>query len=116
VSDNNRTEKVITLYASKGLPYVLFVIAFDKATLVPLVAKYYKDAMSNLVRVRKDSDHVMVGSRPRPRKMEITDYTENRTTTFDLQWRVLEETPRELVDPATFAEAAIDWPAVPASN
>jgi len=113
VSDNNRTEKVITLYASKNLPYVLFVIAFDKSTLVPLNVKYYKDAMSNLVRVRKDSDHVMVGSRPRPSKIEITDYTENRTTSLELQWRSLDHAPRELTDPASFATAEIDWPATP---
>ena len=116
VSDNNRTEKVITLYASKQIPYILFVIAFDKATLVPLVSKYYRDAMSNLVRVRKDSDHVMVGSRPRPRKVEITDYTENRTTRFDLQWRNLTEVPRELMDPGTFSGATIDWPEPPAAE
>lgn len=109
ISDSNRLEKTVTLYAPKSVPYVLFVITFDKAKLVPLAAKYYKNEMSNLVRMRKDSDHVMVGSRPRPQKIEINDYTENTKTILELSWKVLDSVPAEAMDDARFGDVKIDW-------
>ncbi|MEE8311327.1 MAG: hypothetical protein V3R77_03655 [Candidatus Binatia bacterium] len=109
ISDTSRNEKTVTLYASDEVPYILFVITFDKTTLVPLSTKYFRDRMSNLVRLRKDSDHVMVGSRPRPRKIEITDYSENQTTKIDLTWRTLDTVPTELLSEGTFDKATIDW-------
>jgi hypothetical protein len=109
ISDSNRLEKTVTLYAPKSVPYVLFVITFDKAKLVPLAAKYYKNEMSNLVRMRKDSEHVMVGSRPRPQKIEINDYAENTKTILELSWKVLDSVPVEIMDEARFGEVKIDW-------
>ncbi len=109
ISDSNRLEKTVTLYAPDETPYILFVITFDKAKLVPLATKYYKNQMSNLVRMRKDSDHVMVGSRPRPQKIEIDDYAENTKTTIELSWKVLESVPAEAMDEVKFGEAKIDW-------
>lgn len=109
ISDSTRNEKTITLYASDEIPYILFVITFDKTTLVPLATKYFRDQMSNLVRLRSDSDHVMVGSRPRPRKIVITDYSENHTTTLELSWKTLSQPPTALLGDSTFHDAAIDW-------
>lgn len=109
ISDSSRDEKTVTLYASDDVPYILFVITFDKTTLVPLSTKYFRDQMSNLVRLRRDSDHVMVGSRPRPQKIVITDYSENRTTKIDLTWRTLDAVPTELLNKGTFDKASIDW-------
>jgi hypothetical protein len=111
ISDDSRLEKTVTLYAPDEVPYVLFVITFDKSKLVPHSLKYYRDSMSNLVRLRTDSDHVMVGSRPRPRRIVIDDFTENSRTTLDLAWQVLESVPEGLTDEERFNEAAIDWPA-----
>jgi hypothetical protein len=113
VSDSNRTEKTVTLYAKTGLPYVLFVITFDKEKLVPLAIKYYKDNMNNLVRLRRDSDFVMVGSRPRPRHVEIRDFTENSNTLYDFTWRTLDSVPEGLTKDQTFDKAALDWPTEP---
>jgi len=109
ISDSSRLAKTITLYAPDEVPYILFVITFDKARLVPLATKYYKDEMNNLVRLRSDSDHVMVGSRPRPQKIEITDYDENRTTTLALSWRTLDQVPAGVTSDASFHKAEIEW-------
>jgi hypothetical protein len=113
VSDSNRLEKTVTLYGREGVPYVLFVLTFDKEKLVPVVIKYYKDSMNNLVRLRRDSDFIMVGARPRPSRIEIRDFTENSTTVFDVTWRTLESVPAGLTQESSFDKAAIEWPAEP---
>lgn len=109
ISDDNRLEKTVSLYATDERPYQLFVITLDKTKMIPVLSKYYKDSLRNLVRIRRDSDHVMVGSRPRPRKIVITDYTENRETTFELAWRTLESLPEGLMTDSAFHKADIDW-------
>ena len=107
VSDENTREKTVTIYPPEGVPYELFVIAFDKARMVPLTSKYYTGSMSNLTRLRTDSNHVMVGSRPHPTHIEIRDYTENRTTTVDLGWSVLAELPDGITADASFHLTAL---------
>jgi len=109
ISDSTKNEKTITLYAPDEIPYILFVITFDKTTLVPVTTKYYRDQMSNLVRLREDTDYRMVGSRPRPGKIVITDYTENSTTKAKLTWRTLDAVPDELFGDATFYKADVEW-------
>jgi hypothetical protein len=109
ISDDNRLEKTVTVYARKEVPYILFVVTFDKEKLVPLLTKFYKDEMNNLVRIRKDSEHVMVGSRPRPQRIVITDYTDNEETTLSLRWKALDSAPAELFGEASFDSANIEW-------
>ncbi|MFP6626218.1 MAG: hypothetical protein VCA74_04055 [Deltaproteobacteria bacterium] len=110
VSDETSSEKTVTLYVPDGLPYTIFVISFDKARMVPLSVKYYKDTMNNMVRIRENSDFVMVGSRLRPRNILIRDYTQNTTTTLKLDWSVLEEAPPGLLAQGSFDRTAIAWP------
>jgi hypothetical protein len=110
ISDDSRLEKTVTLYAPHDVPYVLFVVTFDKAKLVAHLVKYFRDSTNNLVRLRTDSDYVMVGSRPRPQKIVIDDFTENSRTTIDLHWKVLDSVPKALMDEDTFDKATIDWP------
>ncbi len=109
ISDSSRNEKTITLYTPDGVPYILFVVTFDKTQLVPVSMKYYRDEMSNLVRVRNDAGHKMVGSRPRPSSIEITDYSENTRSEIKLQWSTLDRIPDALLDEATFHSAEVDW-------
>jgi len=113
ISDSTRLEKTISLYARKELPYVLFVVTFDKEKLVPLAIKYYRENMNNLVRLRRDTDFVMVGSRPRPRKIEIHDFTENSVTTVEIAWHALDAVPTGLTDDASFHKTALEWPPEP---
>ncbi len=113
ISDSNRLEKTITLYAPANTPYVLFVITFDKEKLVPLVTKYYRENMNNLVRLRRDSNFVMVGSRPRPQRIDITNFADHTETELELRWSVLDQVPSGLMDEARFDKIALEWPAEP---
>ena len=62
------------------------------------------------MRLRKDDDYAMVGARPRPRKITITDYANDTTTTYDVMWTEAEALPASLFDDATFSTATVPWP------
>jgi hypothetical protein len=108
ISDNTRLEKTVTIYAPDEIPYLLFVITFDKEKLIPKTVKYYAGEMNNLVRVQIESDHTMVGARPRPRKILISNYENNTKTTFDIEWKLLDSAPEALMSEATFASAPLE--------
>jgi hypothetical protein len=87
-SDENSLERTVSLYADKGRPYVLYVITFDKAKLVPHMIKYYRDSFNNLVRIRTDEDWQMVGSRPRPTNILIKDFQGNSLRRYTFDWKL----------------------------
>jgi hypothetical protein len=109
ISDETAHEKTVTIYGTKAIPYSLFVITFDKERLVPTLTKYYRERFNNLVRLRKDESYAMVGARPRPQRITITDYLDNSTTTYDVKWSEAETLPSALFDDATFATADVPW-------
>lgn len=109
VSDETTNEKTVMLYTAKKTPYELFVITFDKTKLTPLEIKYYEESMSNLVRLRRNSGFVMVGSRPRPAAIEIDDFAENRHCRIELKWQAEPELPEGLLDEAKFATVPLTW-------
>lgn len=104
-SDENTLEQTISLYADTGRPYVLYVITFDKAKMVPIMIKYYRDSFNNLVRIRTDKDWVMVGSRPRPSQILIKDFAGNSLRTYRFAWK-LAGTAAPVAAAAPGAEAA----------
>lgn len=109
ISDETTQEKTVTIYGKKEFPYILFVVTFDKERLVPTLVKYYRERLNNLVRLRKDESFVMVGARPRPQKITVTDYTDNVTTTYDIVWTEADTLPAPLFDEKTFATAEVPW-------
>lgn len=109
ISDETTHEKTVTIYGKNEIPYSLFVITFDKERLVATLVKYYRERLNNLVRLRKDESYVMVGARPRPQKITITDYTDNTTTTYDITWSEADTFPARLFDEKTFATAEVPW-------
>ena len=110
ISDENRTEKTITFYTDKVSPYALMVLTFDKTRLVPTMVKYYQGSTKTLVRLRRNADFSVVGSRLRPGSILFDDFQENRHSKCRLHWRMLDDPPADLFSEKTFAEASIDWP------
>jgi hypothetical protein len=97
ISDENRLEKSVSTYAGADSPYKLFVIAFDKAKMVPRSIKYFRESFNDLVRLRVDGAHIMVGARPRPTQIRFQDFAENSTSAYTLEWTVLENSPGDLM-------------------
>lgn len=109
ISDETPHEKTVTVYGNDSVPYTLFVITFDKERMVPNYTKYYRETFNNLVRLRRDEDYIVVGARPRPRKVTITDYVENSEYVYDIEWSELSEIPAPLFDVGTFGGAAVEF-------
>lgn len=110
ISDETPHEKTVTVYGTETIPYSLFVMTFDKERLVPTLTKYYRERLNNLIRLRKDDEYVMIGARPRPQKVTITDYVENSATSYDLLWSEVASLPAALFDDKGFATAEVPWP------
>jgi hypothetical protein len=109
ISDETAHEKTVTIYGADSIPYTLFVVTFDKERMVANYTKYYRETFNNLVRLRRDEDYAMVGARPRPRKVTITDYVDDSTYVYEIEWSELAEVPASLFDVATFGSAEIEF-------
>jgi len=108
ISDNSRLQKTVTLYPTKGNPYMLLVLTFDKEKMVPETIKYYSGEMNNLVRLEMQSDYKMVGARPLAQKIIVNNYEDNTTTTYAIEWTLVQSLPEALLDESTFHTASLD--------
>jgi hypothetical protein len=84
--------------------YSLAVLTFDREKRVPIKAMLYKDTLSNLLKMRRESQHVQVGGRWLPTEIAIENFPLKATSTLSLTWTAVgDESAR--FDPTTFASA-----------
>ena len=84
--------------------YSLEVITFDRERRVPLKVMSYKDTLSNLLKMRRESGHVSVGGRWLPTEITIENFPLKSTSTMTLTWTAVDDqAPR--FDPKAFASA-----------
>jgi outer membrane lipoprotein-sorting protein len=88
-------------------PFVLLAYLLDREKLVTTRRQYYERTVNNLVRMRRDTDFVRVGSVWCPKRSEIEDYRTNAVTTIERQWATDPKVPPDLFDPATFATRSL---------
>ena len=84
--------------------YSLQVITFDREKRVPIKVMSYKDTLSNLLKMRRESGHVLVGGRWLPTEITIENFPLKTTSTLTLQWTTVDEQAARF-DPKTFASA-----------
>lgn len=82
-------------------PYVLLVYLLDREKHVPTRVQYYERTLSNLVRMRRDTESVRVSDQWLPGRTEIEDYRTGTVTTIERRWTVGTELPPDLFDPTT---------------
>lgn len=112
-------EQVVVALFPKHSQYSLVVITFDREKKVPLKTMYYQETFNNLVKMRRDSDHVLVGRRWLPTKVTMERFGLRSTTTLDLRWAQSPNVPPELFDRAYLSRTSnLTWPdlAAPASD
>jgi hypothetical protein len=91
--------------------YVLQVITFDREKKVPLVVKDYKDAISNLVKMRRNRALRTAGGTWLPGEMTMENFPMRTTSTVTLRWQPTADAPA-LFDPAALAKpSTLTWPA-----
>jgi hypothetical protein len=92
--------------------YVYRAYTFDKAKPIWLKVQFYAKALNNLVKLRTDSDHVLVGKKRFPGKIEIQNFVDNSKVTLTIKWSQAAAAPPEIFVPESFAGAAlIPWEA-----
>jgi hypothetical protein len=99
--------------------YVYRAYTFDKTRTIPLKVQYYAKTLNNLVKLRTDSDHVLVGKKWFPGKIEVQNFVDNSKATFTIHWSQAASAPPELFTTESFAGAApVPWssPAAPVAT
>jgi len=92
--------------------YVYRAYTFDKARTIPLKVQFYQKTLNNLVKLRTDSDHALVGKKWFPQTIEIQNFPENSKAKLSIKWAQAATVPPELLAPESFASAApVPWTA-----
>jgi len=113
ISDDSEGEITVTL-VPKNSQYALEVITFDREKLVPVKTLYYRDTVNNLVKMRRDGGHVLVGRKWLPTTISMETFKLRTRSTFTLRWTQNPSFPPELFDAAFLARpSALTWPPAP---
>jgi hypothetical protein len=112
VSDEGPTGMVVTGAPTPPTAYVLVVHTIDPERAVIVKTKYYRDTVTNLVKMGRDDGFTEVGGRWRPGTIAIETFRpESRTTTLRLAWREAPDAPPAAFTPAGLrAPSPIAWP------
>jgi hypothetical protein len=112
VSDEGPTGVVVTGAPTPPTPYVLVVHTIDPERGVIERTKYYREQITNLVKMGRNDDFTQVGGRWRPGTIAVERFRpESRTTTLTLAWKEAPDTPPALFTPAGLrAPSPITWP------
>jgi hypothetical protein len=104
VADTQSNQLTLTCEPAKGRSqYPLVVYKFDREKAVPVQVLYYKDTMSNLVKMRRNSDLTKVGDRWRPATVTMQDFKVQARDELTLKWSAPASVNADLFDPTKFA-------------
>jgi hypothetical protein len=103
ISDEGAGKLTVSI-VPKESPYSLLVITIDTERTVPLKTLYYRETISNLVKMRRDSDHVLVGRKWLPTTVTMEDFKLRTLSTLRLKWAQDPPIAPELFDPAFLAK------------
>ena len=102
INDEGPAGVVVSGAPSGPSANTLLVFTIDPERSVVGRTQYYRDSISNLVRVRRDDAFVLVGHRWRPGEITVDDLRQHTSTHMVVTWR---EAPD--VDPTVFTPAAL---------
>jgi hypothetical protein len=116
ISDETGAEVTVTLFPATS-QYSLVVATFDRDKKVPVKILYYRDTLNNLVKMRRDSGHVLVGRKWMPTTITMESFKLRTQSTFKLTWSQNPAFPSELFDPVFLPRpSGIVWPAAAAAT
>jgi hypothetical protein len=87
--------------------HTLLVFTIDPERAVVVRTQYYRDSISNLVRVRRDDAFVELGRRWRPGQITVDDLRQHTQTHLTLAWREAPEADRVVFTPAGLRRAPL---------
>ena len=90
--------------------YVYRAYTFDKSRSIPLKVQFYAKTLNNLVKLRTDSDHALIGKKWFPGTITIENFVDNSKATLTIHWSQAATVPPELLVPESFGGAAtVPW-------
>ena len=111
VSDETPDRLVVMGAPAPPSPYVLLVHVIDREQHVIVQTKYYRDSVSNLVKIRRDDEFSQVGGRWRPATIAVQSLHDSTTTRLSLAWHEAPDAPAALFTPAGLrAPSPLRWP------
>ena len=113
ISDETGAEVTVTLFPGTS-QYSLVVMTFDREKKVPVKILYYKDTLNNLVKMRRDEGHILIGRKWMPTTITMETFKLRTQSTLKLRWSQEPTFPPELFDPVFLPRpSGIIWPAAP---
>ncbi len=118
IADDNTDVVLAGGHPAVESAYVYRAYTFDKTKTLPMKVQFYAKTLNNLVKLRTDSDHVLIGKKWFPGTIEIQNFPENSKVKLTLKWSQAPNTPPELLAPESFANASpLPWtPPAPAPS
>ncbi len=117
ITDEAADHVLVGMYPVVDSAYVYRVFSFDKEMTVPTKEQFYAKTLNNMVKLRLDSDHILIGKKWTPTEIRMENYTDGTTTTLHVRWTPNATAPPELLAPASFpATSPLPASAVPAAS
>jgi hypothetical protein len=120
IADENNDTVLAGGHPQVESAYVYRAYTFDKARTIPVKVQFYAKTLNNLVKLRTDSDHQLVGKKWFPGTIEIQNFPESSKAKFSIKWSQAATAPPELFAPESFpGTSPVPWtspaPAPPSS-
>jgi hypothetical protein len=100
ISDDGPAGVVVTAAPAAGSVYALLVHTVDRERNVIVRTLYYRDAINDLSKTRRDTGFTRVAGGWRPGDVSVESVRQARKTHLTLSWREAPEAPAALFEPA----------------
>lgn len=113
ISDDGPEGVVVTGAPARGSVYALLVYTIDRDRAVVTKTQYYRDSISNLVKIRRDAGFTKVAGRWRPGEIVVERLHDQRRAKLTLAWREAPAAPAELFEPKGLEAPSAITPTAP---
>jgi hypothetical protein len=100
ISDEGPMGTVVTGAPVAPSAYVLLVQTIEEERGTVARTQYYRDAISELVKIRRDGGFTQVDGHWRPTEITVESFRDKTSTRLTLTWRPAPTTPAERLTPA----------------
>jgi len=114
ITDEAADHILVGMHPAVDSGYVYRAYYIDKEKTVPLRTQLYAKTLNNLVKVRLDADHILIGNKWMPTTIDIQNYPDNTTAHLKIKWTPNTTAPPELLVASSFpATSPIPWDTAP---
>ena len=100
ISDEGPTGTVVTGAPAPPSAYVLLVLTIEAERGAVVRTQYYRDAISELAKIRRDAGFVQVDGHWRPTDVTVESFRDKTATHLSLTWHPTPDLPAERFTPA----------------